>query len=368
MVEHRYEQEMVKRPLCPFCGSWIEKPQELRTRMPGEMPVGACSCGAVYACDETGHNLGAALLEALYFACSRDTDLATDLVPEEDYQEHILEHYDIHRHLIVPGGVLESRRISGALFFIKMREEVLEVTAESVKRYMETSMPPEPPEQDKGPGKETYSKQEIEALVKDFKVGPILSVVHSDKRLLTHLQRLLYSGDDLSRKRAAEILGKVCGLLAEHDPGKVSKLLQRLFTAISDTAAFTWGAFEAIGQIIAARPDLFAGYLPQLLQFVRDAHRRAQALQALGQVARERADVLRRYTFYIIPYLQDSGSEVRAYTAWLLGNLGAHEARDDLEKLLKDKSPVSLYDRGALTQTTVGRLAAEALTRISAQG
>jgi hypothetical protein len=63
--------------------------------MPHEMPVGSCSCGAVYACDETGHNLGSAMIEALVFGCNMDWDLAWGLLPEEDYLEKLVENYDL---------------------------------------------------------------------------------------------------------------------------------------------------------------------------------------------------------------------------------------------------------------------------------
>ena len=86
MVEGRFlGRDVIERPSCPFCGTLIEKPKELAVRMPHEMPVGACSCGAVYAFDVTGHNLGTAMIEALVFGCNGDWDLAWDLLPEEDY-------------------------------------------------------------------------------------------------------------------------------------------------------------------------------------------------------------------------------------------------------------------------------------------
>ncbi|MBW2217590.1 MAG: hypothetical protein JRF34_10435 [Deltaproteobacteria bacterium] len=59
---HFHGREPIKKPECPFCGSLlIERPTELTTRRPGDMPVGSCSCGAVYACDESGRNMGSAL-------------------------------------------------------------------------------------------------------------------------------------------------------------------------------------------------------------------------------------------------------------------------------------------------------------------
>jgi hypothetical protein len=356
-------------PSCPFCGLLIERPRELTSHRPGEMPVGSCSCGAVYACDETGHNQGAAMIEALVFGCDMDWDLAWGLLPDEDYQQEIVDHYDPVRHLIVPGGFMDSRRISGVLFFVRLHQDVLEVTADAIRQRLETAGASGP----KGPHgkpphdtKPSLSKQEIEALIREYRVEPILDTAGDDRRLIRHLQRLIYSGDDLFRKRAAEVLGRACAVIAEDNPGAVSKLLQGLFYAITDTAAFTWGAFEAIGEIISHRSDLFAGYVAQLYQFLADPTRRAQALEAIGRVALARPDLLRKHTFHFFVYLQDPDPAVRAHAARLMGSLRAYEAKGDLEGLQRVTDGLRIYENGNLQETTVGQLASDALKKIAA--
>jgi len=335
--------------------------------MPGEMPVGACSCGAVYACDETGHNLGSAMIEALLFSCNMDPDLAWGLLPRDDYIEEIVENYDYVKHLIIPGGFYETRRISGALFFIRLHDDVQEVTAEGVKKKLEKASPalPETSSGQGRAGKKSLSKKEVEAFVREFRVDEILAGAIEDKKIIRNLQRLLYSGDDQFRKRAADMLGKVSAVICESDPGTISKLLQRLFTAIPDTAAFTWGAFEAIGEIITNRADVFAGYIPQLYQFLPDKSRRPQVLEVIGRIATSAPELLRKSTFHFIPFLSDPDYSVRGYTAWILGNLGAHEAREDLKGLLKDSHETNIYSNGNLEKKTVGQLASEALEKLS---
>ena len=59
-----------------------------------EFPVGNCECGAVYTCDATGHNVGAAIVETLVYACDGNADFAWDLVPEDDYLTGRIENYD----------------------------------------------------------------------------------------------------------------------------------------------------------------------------------------------------------------------------------------------------------------------------------
>jgi hypothetical protein len=366
MFESKFQKrDIFKKPACPFCGNLIERPQELTTRMPGEMPVGTCSCGAVYACDETGHNLGAAMIEALVFGCNMDADLAWGLLPEEDYREEIIENYDYVKHLIVPGGFNEGRRISGALFFIRLHEDVQEVTSNGVQKRLEKAGTLASKHEIKRTAQRPLSKKEIEEYVKDFRVDEILNVAGEDKKLIRNLQRLLYSGDDLFRKRAAEILGKTSAVISKSDPGTISKLLQGLFYSISDTAAFTWGAFEAIGEIIRNRPEMFAGYIPQLYQYLPDVTRRAQVIEVIGRISQLNPELFRKSTFHFIPFLSDPAPLVRGYTAWILGNLGAHEIREDLERLRQENSEIHIYENGELENKTVGQVASEALEKLN---
>ena len=127
MIETKFlGRDIIKEPTCPFCGMPVEKPKELSTRMPGEMPVGVCSCGAVYACDETGHNLGSAMIEALVFGCDMDADLAWGLLPDDDYAEEIVEHYDFVTHCIVPGGFFETAKRPSGDYQYKSRPSCLQ--------------------------------------------------------------------------------------------------------------------------------------------------------------------------------------------------------------------------------------------------
>lgn len=365
MVGRFFGRDIIDKPSCPFCGMLIQKPKELPIRMPNEMPVGACSCGAVYACDVTGHNLGTAMIEALVFGCNGDWDLAWDLLPEDDYLEKLVKNYDLETHLIVHGGVYEERRTSGALYFIRLHKDIREVTEEGAHRLLEKAGPVPSGSSIKSRDKKSFSKKEVEALVKDYKVEPLLDMASKDKRIIRDLQRLLYSVDKLLRWRAADIMGKVSAVIAENDPGAISKLLQRLFTAIIDTAASSWGSLDAIGEIISNRPEQFGGYLSQLYQFTRDRDLFAEILRALGKIGEKSPQLIRNKAFHFIPLLQDYDPEIRGYTALLLGNLGAHEAKEDLTKLVRDPEKLEIYSNGHIKKWTIGQLASEALDKLS---
>ncbi len=362
-----YGRDAIKRPTCPFCGMIVDKPLELTTRRQGEMPVGSCTCGAIYSCDESGRNMGSAQIEALVFGCDMDWDLAWSLLPEEDYRLEIVERYDLQKHLIVPGGFFESRRISGALIFVKLHDDVLEVTAEGVRKRLDRAAqtPTFPAGSEAGPGKTpSLTKREVESCVREWDLKPLMAAACTDRKLLRTIQRLLYSGDVTLRRRAAEAMGRVSAVTGETNPASVSKLIQGLFYAVTDTAASSWGAFEAIGEIICRKPEFYGGYLPQLYPFLADQTRRAAALEAIATVAGTRPDLLRKHTFHFLRFLKDPDPGVRGHAARLLGYLNAHEMKEDIEALLEDPSEVRIYYNGEVHCMTVGSLAAQALARI----
>ena len=363
----RYRKSPGKKPMCPFCGLDIERPQELETKRLGEMPVGSCACGAVYAYDVTGHNLGPAFSEALVFACDMDWDLAWGLLPEEDYLEKLVENYDLESHLIVPEGNLDGRRVAGALYFIRPHFDIQEVTAEGVQKRIKRASPVD--KANRSPvkwhtGKRKYTRVELNKIVDQFQVKKAQEIAEEDKRIIRDLQRLLYSDDELLRLKSVDILGKASAVIVRKDPAPVTKLLQGLFSSFEFTASSSWGAVDAIGAIIANVPDIFAGYVPTLYQFLSEKTLRASALRAIVNIAGTRPEYVQKTAQYFIPYLKDSDPYVRGYTVWLLGLLGAAGVKNDLEAVKDDHTKIKLYEAGRTFEKSIGQLAEEALERI----
>ena len=159
-------------------------------------------------------------------------------------------------------------------------------------------------------------------------------------------------------------MGKVCGLLSRQEPESVSRLLQGLFTAVTDTAASSWGYIDAIGEIISNRPEQFAGYVPQLYPLASDRGLLPDVLRAFIKVAGCRPDILQKKAHQFIPLLKDSQPTLRGYAAMLLGKLEAGEAKNDLAGLVDDDAPVEVYEAGQLVTRSVGDLTAHALSRL----
>lgn len=90
-------------------------------------------------------------------------------------------------------------------------------------------------------------------------------------RVLRYLNARLCSADDEEKWRAVRALGVVVGDAQMVSRRKVTDLLRRLIWALSDesgTAPF--GVPEAIGEILAARPELQGDFLPILCSLLTD--------------------------------------------------------------------------------------------------
>ncbi len=107
------------RPLqCPFCSTFLIRPVDIRLKTI-ELTGGICRCGAVYAFDRTGHNLGDIYLDALTFLCRGDLDRAISLNPE-DYEEVDYD-YDYETNRL---DAKSRTGRTGRILFIRLKIEI----------------------------------------------------------------------------------------------------------------------------------------------------------------------------------------------------------------------------------------------------
>lgn len=359
VIESKFKgRNIVEKPTCPFCTTPLERPSEGAS---STVPVGSCTCGAVYVCDVTGHNLGSALVDALLLACNGDSD-CWNLIHEQDYLERQVKNYDLVTHQVIHGGVFQGRRIAGTLLFIRLKQPVEGILKAETPPPQSRERDPQSTRAETGP--RVLSKQEVEELVRSFDLDPLLASASVDKRILRNLKRLLYSPDELLRWRAAEALGRVSAVVFCTDPGAVSRLLQELFSSITDTAASTWGAIDAIGEIIRFQPDAYSSFIPRLAQLSRDRSLLEDVLRAFVKIGRERPEALHMNANHLLRLLEDDEPRIQGYTAILIGQLKLKEAKAGLERLRDSRLEMTVYEDGDLHQRTIGQLAAKALAGI----
>jgi len=358
------------KPLCPFCDSPIDRPKKVEPRRLGDFDYGACECGAVYVHDVTGHNLGAAWVEALGFACNDDWDLAWSLAPGEDYEDAILENYDIESHLIQPTGRTKDEKVvRAALVFIRMRKDIREVTHEGVKERLELLSEPWISQEEKDKAylerrSRRYSKQQVKALVQAGEVEKLRTMTLEDPLVLRKIQRLLYSTDEMMWK-AITTLGAVAGALATERPVLVGDLVRRLLLASGDSAATNWGSIETIGEIIRAQPKIYGSFMRHILVFMNDPPSCPAVLWAFGRIGELHPQVVRSNAFFaLFGLLTNPEPKIRGHAVWAFGRTKAKEALRAIQGMTDDTGELTLFDGQSIRYTTVGELATEAVERI----
>lgn len=361
------------RPWCPFCGQTIGKPKPPVNRKLGEFTIGSCQCGAVYTCDPTGHNVGAAMVEAMVLACNDDWDLAWELMPEDDYLTGRLENYDEQTDQVVEGGYLDGRTIRGVVYFVRLHKEIAEITARFRNKQAAGNAPPEQradedllpelePARDPRRKRRKTNKAEVRQLVSAGDIDALVDLAFDDIKVLWFMQRLLYEPDEAGRWRTAHLIGQVCARLASRQPGSVSDLLHRLFEACSDSASTNWGLIETIGAIVAARPDFFGAFTRHLLRYGSHPSTRNQVIWSFGTIAESRPDLIRNTSFYQLLHLVDDPDPLmRGLMLRLLGRLRATESISAMERLREDPALFTYYEKGAPVHTSVAEMAREAI-------
>lgn len=362
---------------CPMCDRLIERPKAMEPQRFADFEFGLCECGAVYVHDITGHNLGAALVEALGCACNDNWDMVWELASGEDYHDALLEGYDIESNLIEPTGrTKEGKRVKGVLTFVRLAEDLREITRdEMLQRFAVRKKTRESQSQaemssvgkdSKAPLLSTrYSKQEIAKLVDELQIETLSTMAIHDPLVIRKIQRLLYAADIRLRWKAVLALGAVVGRLAAERPATAGNMVRTLLYACNDSAATNWGAIETLGEIIRLKPDIYGSFVRHLLGLLNDPPSRPAIFWAIGRIGAEHQRLIKSNAFFsILNFLKDPDPNVRGHAVWALGRIRAIEAVSALEKMTGDDGELDLFDGDALIKTTVGRLAEEAVLHI----
>jgi hypothetical protein len=365
------------RPWCPFCGQDVGKPHYPDARKMGEFAMGSCTCGAVYASDPTGFNVGAAIVECLVHACGDNWDLAWELLPDDDYLTGRIEDYDEQTHQVVETRNLDGRIIKGILYFIRLQAHAAEVVEkQNGKSGTVTSNAVQPAAAkdiealpDPKRVKKKAKKPLVKELVEKRNADGLVSLCFDDKKTLRMMNRFLYEPDDDKRWKIVTLIGEVCSRVATRKPGMVSDFLHILFESCSDSAASNWGAVETIGTVIAGRPDIYGSFTRHLLSYVGNLSTQVQVLWALGSIAENRPDLVRSTPFYhLLGLLNSTDPDVLANMLRLLGRIRAVEATERIKALEGNTDSVIIYENGLPVKTDIGTLAKEAMRMITQQG
>jgi hypothetical protein len=81
---------------------------------------GICACGAIFLVDPTGKNVGTVMVQALGMAADALAKDVSDLVPNQDYEDAILNYdWRTHRSTGVSTGFMDG---FGRLYVVKVKK------------------------------------------------------------------------------------------------------------------------------------------------------------------------------------------------------------------------------------------------------
>ncbi len=194
----------------------------------------------------------------------------------------------------------------------------------------------------------------------------IVRLTAVDRRVLRTLLGLLYDADDYVHWLTIDAVGRAGGAMAAADPGKARELIRRLlWTLNEENGGSPWGATGAVGAIVAARPDLFAGYLSMICPFHDDVSIYPEFIWSLAAVGSTRPDLTAEYGPFLLAALGHGEAVVRGYAAWCLGVVRPDGAAAALAASLGDAGAAAVYEGGGVyRRRAVGALAAESMARI----
>lgn len=212
------------------------------------------------------------------------------------------------------------------------------------------------------------SHAEVLKMLEERDWDSLVARARGDRRLLSLLLPFTYQPEGLLRWRAVEAMGLAAGEVAQRDSEFVRGVLRRLHWSLSDeSGGIGWSAPEALGEIVAARPDLFADYAPivvSLFETLEEEYFRPGILWGIGRIAGRAPALVGKAYPTVAACLTDQDARVRGLAAWCLGHIGLSTAAELLAPLLADVTPLEVYKEGLLHPTTVGELAQEALSRL----
>lgn len=351
-----------EEPWCPFCYHKIEQPKELSSRKIVEFPIGLCKqCGAVYAYDITGHNMGSAFIEALLFACNEDDYLAFSLSHGDDYTDAVVGNYDIVTHTVVPEKIYNERFVRGVLIFVKLFGQFQEATEEKVKEKFKAIQPIVKTRL----RSEKFSKEIVRQYVLENKKEDLVSLAEEDSRVINQLQRMLYTPDEHLRWEIIDLLGEVSRRVGEKRPDIISKLVNNLLQSAASPGASAWGSLEAIGAIISSNPALFGEFTKPLLSFISQKDLWREVTWAIGKISTAAPELAKLAFRGLVSLLDNPDPVLRGYASWALGNIGFDDVIGQLKAIETDENKLTLWRDGDLQEVTVGRLAREAIQKLS---
>ena len=214
-------------------------------------------------------------------------------------------------------------------------------------------------------------KKRLRQLLEQRNTDEIAHLARGKRRVLNLLVSLTFDRDPLIQWRAVEAMGAAAERIVPEDPDCIRDHLRRLHWLLSEeSGGICWRAPEAMAEIVRRCPGPFGDYVPIIVSLICEMaeedllHFRTGILWAIGRLG----SVAQRELDAVLPTIEacldhaDPG--VRGMAVWCLGQVGQSRLLADRPDLLVDESPLSLFENGLLSQTSVNHLAQQVLSLV----
>jgi hypothetical protein len=200
----------------------------------------------------------------------------------------------------------------------------------------------------------TLKKKVITALEsQDY--DSLFDLLSEHNRTMRIIIALTYDKQKLLAWRAIEGIGILSKTIAAEDPQEVRNLVGRLLWMIRDeSGGIGWSSPEMLGEIVRNNPELCADIAPIIISFHEEEPLLPGILWAAARIGEINRELMLPSVEDILPFLKHHSPAIRGLAAFAAGMIGAKEAHPELSGMASDSNIVLLYDKGALTEKTVG--------------
>ncbi len=197
-----------------------------------------------------------------------------------------------------------------------------------------------------------------------------------------HVVNVLFSAicreEQAIRWHAVSCMGVTLNRLAVQDMEAARVVMRRMLWSLNDeSGGIGWGAPESLAEAMYLHAGLAKEYIHMLISYMRqDGDELLQdgnflehpilqrgLLWGVARLSERRQDLLLKKGAGndILAYLASPDQQVRGLAALALGRLKLSMARSELKALVEDTEKMKIYEEGSFVETSVGRLAEEAL-------
>lgn len=194
------------------------------------------------------------------------------------------------------------------------------------------------------------------------------------RQVVNPLFSCFYDLDEMVRWHAVVSMGQVVAKLAGSDMESARVVMRRLLWNLNDeSGGIGWGSPEAMGEIMAQSARLAGEYSRMLVSYVRPdgnflEHEGLQQglLWALGRLSRVRPRLVVDAAPFLVPFFRSEQAALRGLSIWAAQGFADPTLAVHLAPLAADPSPVRVFVDGQFMDTTVGKLAREAIDGLQA--